>query len=151
MKKTLVLLFIFIIQSTWASEVFKIDLAKNEKLEGTFSMVTNKTESAHFLFVKNTVTDKYDIRPYFFSADKKVKALDAFSLDEMPEIVAKHTNENVVTLISYDEKKNILSVPAPATQVSDSAEQFKIDFAEQAGGADMILHWDTTQVIVPIR
>lgn len=53
--------------------------------------------------------------------------------------------------LSYDEKKNILSVPAPAMQTSDSAEQFKIDFAEQAGGADMILHWDTMQVTVPIR
>ena len=53
--------------------------------------------------------------------------------------------------LSYDEKKNVLSVPAPASQVSDSAEQFKIDFAEQTGGTDMILHWDTTQVTVPIR
>ncbi len=53
--------------------------------------------------------------------------------------------------LSYNEKKNILSVPAPATQTSDAAEQFKIDFIEQPGGTDMILHWDTTQVTVPIR
>ena len=53
--------------------------------------------------------------------------------------------------LSYDEKKNILSVPATSTQTSDSAEQFKIDFVEQTGGTDMILHWDTTQVTVPIR
>ena len=53
--------------------------------------------------------------------------------------------------LSYNEKKNILSVPAPSTHTSDSAEQFKIDFVEQAGGTDMILHWDTTQVTVPIR
>ena len=53
--------------------------------------------------------------------------------------------------LSYDEKKNVLSVPAPVNSTNDSAEQFKIDFTEQAGGTDMILHWDTTQVTVPIR
>ncbi len=53
--------------------------------------------------------------------------------------------------LAYDEKRNVLTVPAPVTQADSSAEQFKIDFVEQTGGADMILQWDTTQVIVPIR
>jgi hypothetical protein len=53
--------------------------------------------------------------------------------------------------LSYDEKKNVLTVPAPVSQADSSAEQFKIDFVEQPTGADMILHWDTTQVTVPIR
>ena len=53
--------------------------------------------------------------------------------------------------LSYDEKKNVMTVPAPSSQTSDSAEQFKINFVEQADGADMILHWDTTQVVIPIK
>jgi hypothetical protein len=53
--------------------------------------------------------------------------------------------------LSYDEKKNVLTVPAPATQTENALEQFKIDFTEQTGGADMILAWDNTQVTVPIR
>lgn len=54
--------------------------------------------------------------------------------------------------LSYDEKKNVLTVPAPATQTENALEQFKIDFTEQAGGgADMILAWDNTQVTVPIK
>lgn len=53
--------------------------------------------------------------------------------------------------LSYDEKKNVLSVPAAVSQASSSAEQFKIDFIEQTGGADMVLHWDTTDVTVTIR
>jgi hypothetical protein len=53
--------------------------------------------------------------------------------------------------LSYDEKKNILTVPAPAIQTENALEQFKIDFTEQTGGADMILAWDNMQVTVPIR
>ncbi|MES2517953.1 MAG: DUF2911 domain-containing protein [Bacteroidota bacterium] len=53
--------------------------------------------------------------------------------------------------LSYDDKKNVLSVPVPSSQADSSAEQFKIDFAEQPNGADMILQWDSTQVVIPIR
>jgi hypothetical protein len=53
--------------------------------------------------------------------------------------------------LSYDEKKNVLTTEAPATQTGNSLEQFKIDLTEQASGADMILAWDDTQVVVPIR
>jgi hypothetical protein len=53
--------------------------------------------------------------------------------------------------LSYDEKKNVMTVPVPSSQADDSAEQFKISFEEQAEGGDMILHWETTQVVVPIK
>jgi hypothetical protein len=53
--------------------------------------------------------------------------------------------------LSYDEKKNVLTVPVPSSQTDSSAEQFKITFVEQADGANMVLNWDTTQVIVPIK
>lgn len=53
--------------------------------------------------------------------------------------------------LAYDEKKNVMTVDVPSTQANSSAEQFKIDFVEQPNGGDIILHWDTTQVAVPIR
>ena len=53
--------------------------------------------------------------------------------------------------LSYDEKKNVMTVPVPSSQADSSAEQFKISFVEQADGGGMILHWDTTQVVVPIK
>ena len=53
--------------------------------------------------------------------------------------------------LSYDEKKNVMTVPVPSMQTSNSTEQFKINFVEQAEGADMILTWDTTQVVIPIK
>lgn len=53
--------------------------------------------------------------------------------------------------LEYDEKKNIMTVNVPSTQTDSSAEQFKIDFIEQSNGGDMVLHWDTTQVMIPIQ
>jgi Protein of unknown function (DUF2911) len=53
--------------------------------------------------------------------------------------------------LSYDEKKNIMTVPVPSMKADSSAEQFKITFDEKPDGGDMILQWDTTQVVVPIK
>lgn len=53
--------------------------------------------------------------------------------------------------LSYDEKKNIMTVPVPSMQADSSAEQFKITFDEKPDGGDMILQWDTTQVVIPIK
>ena len=53
--------------------------------------------------------------------------------------------------LAYDEKKNVMTVQVPSMQTDSSAEQFKISFDEKPDGGDMILHWDTTQVVVPIK
>ena len=53
--------------------------------------------------------------------------------------------------LAYDEKRNVMTVPVPSMQVESSTEQFKISFNEKPDGGDMILHWDTTQVVVPIK
>lgn len=53
--------------------------------------------------------------------------------------------------LSYDKKKNVMTVQVPSSQTDSSAEQFNISFNENADGGDMILHWDTTQVVVPIK
>lgn len=53
--------------------------------------------------------------------------------------------------LSYDEKKNVLAVPVSSMKADSSAEQFSISFDENNDGGDMILHWDTTQVVVSIK
>lgn len=51
----------------------------------------------------------------------------------------------------YDEKQDLLRVSVPSQPQADVREQFTISFADQPGGADMLLTWDKTQVAVPIR
>ena len=53
--------------------------------------------------------------------------------------------------LAYDKKKNVMTVPVPSMKADSSAEQFNISFNENADGGDMILHWDTTKVVVPIK
>ena len=52
---------------------------------------------------------------------------------------------------SYDQTKDALRVPVAARKRNAVAEQFYISFAPQAGGSDMLLAWDQTEAIVPIR
>lgn len=51
----------------------------------------------------------------------------------------------------YDETKDVLRVDVPASKLAETVEQFKIDFASAAGGSDMILRWENTEVKVPVR
>ncbi|WP_064196139.1 MULTISPECIES: DUF2911 domain-containing protein [Emticicia] len=52
---------------------------------------------------------------------------------------------------NYDEKRDVLRVDVPVGKTAEMMEQFKIDFAAAEGGADMILHWENTEIKVPIR
>lgn len=51
---------------------------------------------------------------------------------------------------NYDEKKDVVRVDVPVGKSAEMMEQFKIDFAAAATGAEMILRWDNTEVKVPI-
>lgn len=51
---------------------------------------------------------------------------------------------------TYDEKKDVERVDVPVGKSAELIEQFKIDFATAATGAEMILRWDNTEVKVPI-
>ncbi|GAB3890272.1 DUF2911 domain-containing protein [Spirosoma agri] len=52
---------------------------------------------------------------------------------------------------NYDQTKDVLRVPVTSRKHSPVAEQFTINLVEQPGGADMLLTWDETEVVVPIR
>lgn len=51
----------------------------------------------------------------------------------------------------YNEKMDVFRVPVASAPSANEAESFTINFTEQSGGTDMILHWDKTQVVIPIR
>lgn len=53
---------------------------------------------------------------------------------------------------TYDETKDFVRIPASArTLPSPVIERFKIDFAPQPNGANMVMGWENTEVNVPIR
>jgi hypothetical protein len=51
---------------------------------------------------------------------------------------------------TYDEKKDVVRVDVPVGKSAELIEQYKIDFATAATGAEMMLRWDNTEVKVPI-
>jgi hypothetical protein len=110
MKKILLLVLFISVQLSYATELFSYKLNENEKLEGNFSIVVNLKETCHFLFIKNTELKKYIVRPYFLSSERKIKQLDDVVLDVEPNFLTNHTNGDVVTVSSYDEKKKMLTV-----------------------------------------
>ena len=52
---------------------------------------------------------------------------------------------------NYNQKKDVFRAAISSRPHSPMAEQFTISFAPATAGTDMILAWDTTEAIVPIR
>jgi len=50
----------------------------------------------------------------------------------------------------YDPAKDVLTTEVPVTQSSELYEAFTIKFDETRTGADMMLAWDKTKVLVPL-
>jgi len=52
---------------------------------------------------------------------------------------------------SYDGSKDVLKVQVPSQKSKTQSEQFLINLSPQTDGVDMILNWDETEVVVPIK
>ncbi len=52
---------------------------------------------------------------------------------------------------NYDPKKDVFRAPIVARPHTPPVEQFTISFAPISGGTDLILAWDQTEAVVPIR
>lgn len=52
---------------------------------------------------------------------------------------------------NYDPGEDVFREPIVSRPHSPAAEQFTISFAPATGGTDMILAWDQTEAVVPIR
>ena len=110
MKKIVFILLFISVQLSNAVELFSYKLNENEKLEGNFSLVVNNKETCHFLFIKNKESKKYIVKSCLLSSERKIKQLDDIVLDVEPNFYTSHTNGDVLTVSSYDEKKEMLTV-----------------------------------------
>lgn len=110
MKKILFILLSLSVQLSSAAELFSYKLKENEKLEGNFSLTVNAKETCHFLFIKNTDSKKYVVKTCVMTSEKKIKQLDDLVLDVEPNFYTNHTNGDVLTVSSYDEKKQMMTV-----------------------------------------
>jgi len=50
----------------------------------------------------------------------------------------------------YDPAKDVLTTEVPVTQSAETYEAFTIKFDETKTGADMMMAWDKTKVVVPL-
>jgi hypothetical protein len=51
----------------------------------------------------------------------------------------------------YDETQDVFRAEVPARTVAESEEKLEMNFVGQPGGADLVLHWDTREVAIPVR
>ncbi len=52
---------------------------------------------------------------------------------------------------NYDAKRDVLRVPVSTRPISPPADQFEITFVPEGNGTNMLLSWDATEAVVPIR
>lgn len=52
---------------------------------------------------------------------------------------------------NYDAKRDVLRVSVSTRPLSPPAEQFEVTFTPEGTGTNMLLSWDTTEAVVPIR
>jgi hypothetical protein len=52
---------------------------------------------------------------------------------------------------SYDAQRDVLRVSVPATKVTAPSERLDMRFEQAGAGANLVVHWENTQVALPIR
>jgi len=50
-----------------------------------------------------------------------------------------------------DKENDILSITVPVQKMDESLEQFTIDFNKDSLGINLIMRWDKTKVVIPIK
>jgi len=84
---------------------------------------------------------------------KKIKA-GTYSLFAIPSkdkwtmIVNKQTDR--WGAFNYDQAKDVVRVDIPVSKLEKAIEVFSMTFTESPLGANLVMAWDTTQVILPI-
>jgi hypothetical protein len=110
MKKIILLIVLTFIQSLNAVELFSYKLNDNEKHVGNYSIVVNADTTCHFILLKNKDSKKYIIKPFLFTPEKKIIQLDDFISDDETIFMTNHTNNDIITLTSYNEKNKSLLI-----------------------------------------
>jgi hypothetical protein len=85
--------------------------------------------------------------------DKKIKA-GTYSLFAIPNkdkwtiIVNKQTDR--WGAFNYDQTKDVVRVDVPVSTLEKTIEAFSMTFTDLPNGANLVIGWDTTQVMLPI-
>lgn len=69
--------------------------------------------------------------------------------DKWTMIVNKQTDR--WGAFNYDQAKDVVRVDVPITKLEKALEAFSMTFVESTEGAGLVMAWDTTQAILPIR
>lgn len=107
--KLISLLFIFLFNvSLNATELQKITLTSDQKLEGTFSIKLNNNNSLHLLFIKDSKSKNNVLKPFLVSQSKQIKQFSDYVSSKKLNIIASHCDNNSSTLIFFDDSSKKL-------------------------------------------
>ena len=107
--KLISLLFIFLFNfSLNATELQKITLTSDQKLEGTFSIKLNNNNSLHLLFIKDSKSKNNVLKPFLVSQSKQIKQFSDYVSSKKLNIIASHYDNNSSTLIFFDDSSKKL-------------------------------------------
>lgn len=104
---------------------------------------TGANEAAEITFYKNV---------NFAGKDIKAGTYSLFTIPGANEwTVILNSNLNQWGSYSYDESADVARMKVSANSDGKSIEAFSIAFKEVDGGAQMVLAWDTTRVVIPFK
>jgi len=98
MKKIIIILSFFILQTNFSQDLKQIPFNKKQyKLLNTYTIKVADSSSLHFIVAKNLTTKRIDFLPYY--ATNLVKKLATFSFDKQPILLSTHIYKNKLVLI----------------------------------------------------
>ncbi len=138
------ILFYFSIFISSANELFKFELSENQKLEYTYSASLANNTTLHLVIIKNSKLKKHEISSFYVSAEKQVKQLETFAMDDRPKIISYHMAGEEITLVTFNEKaKQLILIDFDIT-----SGKHKINTIDDQLSPDNIFRLDTKTILV---
>lgn len=131
MKKILLLVAIAVSNLANASDLLRVKLDKNEKLQSTFSASIGNRNSVHFTLVKNTNSKKFLLTPYLIDNTKAIKKLSQFVSENEFNIISFHSNNEILSIVDYnsdDKQINFIDFNLSTGASTSTTKQQKTPF-----------------------
>ncbi|MFC7774923.1 hypothetical protein [Flavobacterium sp. GCM10027622] len=95
---------------SFSNEIFQLKLEKNEKLEATQTIEFHSDMTMHIAITKKSGDNRYFYTPFLVDADSKVLKCEVFGYVQKLALLSHHLNNNLVTLVNYDEEGKLLCI-----------------------------------------
>jgi hypothetical protein len=95
---------------SFSNEIFQFKLEKNEKVEATYTAEFQMDRTLHIAITKKSGNKSYFYTPFFVDENKKVLKCDSFTSLEKLQIMSYHLNNNVATIVSFDDDNKLVHV-----------------------------------------